>query len=754
MELFSNPRYRVNIILLRVLGQWPFQPKIERFLVTLLWSTIISSLLVPQIHRCVIEPTEEILMSNIPPLITVSLSMAKMINSIFNGNKIRQLLMLMNDEWAKMKPGPSFDIMQKYANDGYKYTVFYCFLMYNSMVVFLLLPMRPKLMVWLGLSDVEAEFLLPFPTDYWINDDKYFIFIVMHVYFGTTFVITAIAGPDVLYMVFVQHVCGMFAEVSYRLENVPTKPLSDVDLYVDKRDDEAFLIISDCIRQHNRAIDPYLNYLSFISFSVRLEKTYSWLFLYVVCVNTLVLTFSGVQMMTHLDDVDELFRYIPFAGSQLMHIFVESIVAQQLMEHSSHVDYAITMMRWYAISLRSQKLLNLMTIRSRVLNKITAGKIFVLSLEFFGTVVKTSMTYFTLLRSMQEEEVHACIAEPTEEVIISNTPPLICVSISTAKMLNCFFNVHKVRQLLILMQDEWTRLKPGPGYDIMLKYANDGYKYTMLYCGLIYNSMVVFLLLPMRPKVLVWLGLSNADADYQLPFPTNYWVDTDQYFFYIAAHVYLGTVFVITAVVGPDVLFFMFVQHVCGLFAVVCDQLENIPIRGMSRSNLYIEKSKDQSFFIISDCIRQHNKAIEFAALVDDTFCWSFFFSVGMNTLIMTFSGIQLVTHLDDVDELFRYGPFAVGQMIHILVESIISQRLMDHSGQVDNSIIMMKWYAISLRSQKLLNLMTMRSRVLTKISAGRIFILSIEFFGVVVKTSMSYFTLLRSVKENGYYDE
>ncbi|XP_034938356.1 uncharacterized protein [Chelonus insularis] len=140
--------------------------------------------------------------------------------------------------------------------------------------------------------------------------------------------------------------------------------------------------------------------------------------------------------------------------------------------------------------------------------------------------------------------------------------------------------------------------------------------------------------------------------------------------------------------------------------------------------------------------------AIDFAVLLEDTFCWVIFITVCLNTLMLTLSGIQILTNLHNLTEIIRYGPFMVGQVIHIFVENIIGQQLVDYSSKVDISIQMMNWCDISLRSQKLLNLMTIRSRVVTKITAGKIFVMSVQFFGSVIKTSMTYFTLLRSLNE------
>ncbi|XP_034938376.1 uncharacterized protein [Chelonus insularis] len=160
-----------------------------------------------------IDPSEEVIILDFTCCMTSTIAISKWLNSIFNQNNIQLLLDLMQDTWSNLKPGRETDIMTKYAEDGKKYCFYYCMMFYVSMVIFLLLPMRDKLMVLLGLSDGPAEWAFPYFVDYWIDEQKYFFWIELHMSIGSAFTITAIAGPDLIFLVFMQHTCGMFAVI-------------------------------------------------------------------------------------------------------------------------------------------------------------------------------------------------------------------------------------------------------------------------------------------------------------------------------------------------------------------------------------------------------------------------------------------------------------------------------------------------------------------------------------------------------------
>lgn len=73
----------------------------------------------------------------------------------------------------------------------------------------------------------------------------------------------------------------------------------------------------------------------------------------------------------------------------------------------------------------------------------------------------------------------------------------------------------------------------------------------------------------MRPKAMAWLGLSNEAANFEFPYPVDYAVDSDKYFFIIEFHIMICSALIITAVLAVDAMFIHFVQHVCSLFATI-----------------------------------------------------------------------------------------------------------------------------------------------------------------------------------------
>ncbi|KAL0111605.1 hypothetical protein PUN28_013061 [Cardiocondyla obscurior] len=88
-----------------------------------------------------------------------------------------------------------------------------------------------------------------------------------------------------------------------------------------------------------------------------------------------------------------------------------------------------------------------------------------------------------------------------------------------------------------------------------------------------------------------------------------------------------------------------------------------------------------------------------------------------------------------------------MGQLLHIYSLSSTSQRLLDHSTEMQEVIYNCNWYKISLRSRHLLQFTLMRTTKPCQIEAGKMFVMSMENFSSILKVSVSYFTMITSLQ-------
>ncbi|XP_032686521.1 odorant receptor 13a-like [Odontomachus brunneus] len=162
--------------------------------------------------------------------------------------------------------------------------------------------------------------------------------------------------------------------------------------------------------------------------------------------------------------------------------------------------------------------------------------------------------------------------------------------------------------------------------------------------------------------------------------------------------------------------------------------------------NAYPRHEDDENYRIISNSVAKHVKVLQFAKLFASTYSISLFIMTLLNTVFIAFSGIQVVINMDRPLEALRFTVAGLCLVLHFLFLSLPGQKLIDHSSKVHESIYAAKWYAISVRARKLLNLMLMRSKIPCQISAWMC-VMSLQNFNTVIQASMSYFTLITSMR-------
>nr|UEN71238.1 olfactory receptor 55 [Gregopimpla kuwanae] len=333
------------------------------------------------------------------------------------------------------------------------------------------------------------------------------------------------------------------------------------------------------------------------------------------------------------------------------------------------------------------------------------------------------------------------------EILVECLAPLLFDGLCAAKLFTCIVKSQKMLKLLNRIRDDWQVWANDPEVDILHEYAENARKFTIVYAVIIYSTGIMFLTEPILPTIIDIL-LKNGSEPRIYPFPVHYGqIDMQKYYVYIILYTYVCVSMIMLITIAGDVMFIGTVLHACGIFAAVGSKLRKIGENEKSAGDVYSVKGRDRDYETIAFCIDRHNEAIEYAKLLEETYSSCLFFVVGFNMFMMSITGVQLVTRDNNPQDVIRFVNFVAAQMIHLFIEMYISQLLMDGSGNIRYHIQSCQWYKISLKARKLLHLMTMRCNAPSKLTAGKICVMSVETYGVVVKTSMSYFTLLQSMQ-------
>ncbi|CAL1673842.1 unnamed protein product [Lasius platythorax] len=337
---------------------------------------------------------------------------------------------------------------------------------------------------------------------------------------------------------------------------------------------------------------------------------------------------------------------------------------------------------------------------------------------------------------------------------IEGTVNVILAVGGSTKLINIAINNRKLQYLLQLMDEHWQLFQSKYELHILRHYANIGQKVTKYYSVYINIFVIMFMSIPLMPKILDVIIPLNESRPVIYVITGEWRVDKEKYYYPILLHCYLAVIITIRCMVNVDSMYMVCVLHGCSLFNAIGIRLENIldktkfaeGEKTMSKKHLVIKEHDSEDYREMIVCLRKHQLAIKYIHLLDSTFRNATFFILFLNVMILSLIGLQLINKLGQTQEVIRFGCIAVGSITHLLSMCLPGQLLLDKSIEVFDKAYNARWYMFSSKTIKLLSILLHRSLVPCTLSAANMFIMSMTTFSSVMQTAMSYFTTFLSV--------
>ncbi|XP_050454043.1 odorant receptor 4-like [Cataglyphis hispanica] len=390
MESVWNYYYSVTKRMLLLAGQWPYQRRKDKLLrVTVITMSLIS-FIIPQIGKFILcdRDVQCILVVTSPHLLTLMI-LIKLYACQFNSSKIKDLTDQLHNDWKNLEIPEEYEIMKTYAAKARQFSLIYTLYYLPAPVLFVLISLTPQILdIVLPLNE-SRPIILPHESHYFVRDDaEYFIYIFFHSLVVVMIISIAVLAHDCLIFTYIEHVCSVFAIAGFRFENLACN--ENIDMSNNNPDHIYNKKIALSIDAHWRALQ----------FAELLADTFSISFIIQILMNTIVMSVTLLKIATQLDDITEAVRYGLLIIAQLIHLFCFSLQGQKLLDHSLQIRDKIYNGSWYKIPVKSQRMLIQVMRKSLQPNFLTAGKIYIFSLKSFTTVLQTSMSYFTVLASI------------------------------------------------------------------------------------------------------------------------------------------------------------------------------------------------------------------------------------------------------------------------------------------------------------------------------------------------------------------
>ncbi|KAI4493355.1 hypothetical protein M0802_009415 [Mischocyttarus mexicanus] len=198
------------------------------------------------------------------------------------------------------------------------------------------------------------------------------------------------------------HVAAQFKVLAHRLETIGEKYIDSVinekSLPIEKAADFAIIELRDCVLQH-RALISYIE---------EMERVFTIILFGQVMLSSLVICFGCFQILATEVLVRKCIFAIYFTGG-LSQLLIYTWTCNDIIVQSSKLSESVYNSYWYLMPNEGKGKavkygVSMIMLRSRRPCSLSAGGFAVLSLETFTGILSTSMSYFTLLGQMSEEE--------------------------------------------------------------------------------------------------------------------------------------------------------------------------------------------------------------------------------------------------------------------------------------------------------------------------------------------------------------
>ncbi|KAH0948744.1 Or9e89 [Eciton burchellii] len=389
MVTFEDHHINLNRILLLAIGLWPYeQSRFARFQF-LFFSGILMEAIIFQLTVFVSSTfTSDLLIKVLSSACFFTIIEIKYVLFSIDINVIKELLAQFQYIHDGLKDEIEIAIAEKYSYNAKRYTVALTSKIFGMCITFIIAQFWTEIFDIVLQMNVSRSRIMPIMTEYFVDQEKYFYFILLWTNVTICIQLIVLLAIGTTFITFFQHIYGMFKIASYRIEH-------SLDMDTLKSNVEGINLVC---RRIICAIDIQRQAMNLSIFLVtKLEIMMSCLIILGVT-NLCLNLFRIISFGDNLDKTEIAPNFV-CAITIILYMFIANYLGQELTDHNKEVFLAAYNIKWYTTPIRIQKIILFLLQRNVKDFTVNIGQLFVPSLEGFTILVKTSVSYFTVLHS-------------------------------------------------------------------------------------------------------------------------------------------------------------------------------------------------------------------------------------------------------------------------------------------------------------------------------------------------------------------
>ncbi|THK33178.1 odorant receptor 13a [Diachasma alloeum] len=388
MDFWDQPYYWLTKTVLRAIGHWPFQARRERIICRIILHFIYWIQVIPEVIVVVRHFDDaDLVMETVSSFLIDIGAIANICTFIVYSDKIRNLLEEIKQNWKIFPKHNGLQLLHQYSQSGRTRSIVYSAYLWAAWSVFVSEPVHFRLVRLFIPSNKTLPMRFAIPVDYGPLDvEKHYYTILVVAAISIFAIVTLIIAADLLLFLYAHHACGLLAALGLAIENLPVDATSPR-----KATDDEYQYMKNCIVLHSRTI----------RFSDTVEEIFCWNFFMTIGLNMIVISMTAFQVVTNLNTLPRLFKTLVFAVASVMHLFIQCFMSQQIIDLSLAIEQSLMNAKWYHATRRTKQLMQFMMVRSHFPCQLTAGRMMLMSLDTFSSVIRTSVSYFMVFMDMQ-----------------------------------------------------------------------------------------------------------------------------------------------------------------------------------------------------------------------------------------------------------------------------------------------------------------------------------------------------------------
>ncbi|XP_066592048.1 uncharacterized protein [Prorops nasuta] len=385
MDFPQSSYYKLNLFLLTLSGIAPYQNKLSSNAIRIMYTSLSFFGCFSQTLKLIEEKFEKSLFFNIVPVLvyTVIYLSTYFIIAARSNKPTEELWDMMIDDWLSQRLEEENKIKERYAYHAYFASILISVIFFSEILDY-----------FVPLNETRPHLYI-FPSETFNDGQKYFYLNISIVI--CIFIVMAVPSIALFlaFCLYVQHACGMFAVLGYRLEHaLPKSILETCDINVIDNCCKATLRL--CIQRHQKAVK-----------FVALAETYFSPFIFIMAGG--VVLFLSISLSSSIEKNALQFRAVlqllMFTGG----LWICTYLGQRLIDHSTDINVKAYNYPWYICRPSMRKHIPLIMERSSRACMLTGFKLIPLSLDtcrvvsfsnsfkIYQVIIIFLMNYFNIL---------------------------------------------------------------------------------------------------------------------------------------------------------------------------------------------------------------------------------------------------------------------------------------------------------------------------------------------------------------------